>query len=594
MRRRSRRRPSRRRPGDARRAARRPRPSATGRLPPAEPATARVRTSRRVASGSPDHLRPVGEHHGDSARSRPADGAERGGAAARDPDRLPGGARRVGGEGRLVLTPVGALRDQVRPGRQADQAGEERDDDRQLADPQVERAFGYGRADLPMQHGRDRAQHVHGGEHDRDGPDDRPAPTLLERSGEDQELAGERRRQRNREGDDAGRHDHGRERGPAAGHPAEEAELAGRGAPLDHPGDQEQARGDQCVVDDLQHGTVEAEAVVREEAEHDQARLGERRVHDDPAEVGCAEREQRPVDQRDRREDEDRYAEVVHRAREVRDRDSEHPVQAGLSDDPREDAGHLGGRLAVRDREPAVQRENRRLDREGDEEAEEQPGGRASRQLGQVEGALLHADHDDRREHQQRAHDRVDDEGERRAHPVGAAPHADQHVQRDQHRFEERIEEQEILGGEDADHRAGQEEHQREVRPSSVAARPPAVDHACRHHHGRHPDEPDRIRVLADVVADVQVGDPCVLLRELEGGRPEVEACRRRDPEADLDQRHESCDGAEPVRRQRQDRDDERACHRQHDEDGRQPVVHQRTDRKTIVRTAMPPARART
>ena len=75
---------------------------------------------------------------------------------------------------------------------------------------------------------------------------------------------------------------------------------------LDDPGEQEQRRRDQPVVDHLQHGAVEAEVVRREQAERDQPELRERRVGDHAAEVGRAEREQRAVDEPDRREHEDR------------------------------------------------------------------------------------------------------------------------------------------------------------------------------------------------------------------------------------------------------------------------------------------------
>ncbi len=88
--------------------------------------------------------------------------------------------------------------------------------------------------------------------------------------------------------------------GRPARHAAEQRELAGRGAPLDHPGEQEHRHRDQPVVDHLQHGAVEAEVVGGEEAEGDQAHLRERRVGDDAADVGRAEGEQRAVDEPDR------------------------------------------------------------------------------------------------------------------------------------------------------------------------------------------------------------------------------------------------------------------------------------------------------
>ena len=193
-----------------------------------------------------------------------------------------------------------AAGDQVRPRRQPDQAQHERHDDRQLADAQVERRVRDGRADVLVEDARDHAQHVHRGEHDRDHADDRPAPALLEDAGEDQELAGERRRERHGERDHADGHQQRRERRAAASHAAEPGELAGRRAPLDHAGQQEERGREEAVVDDLQDGAVEAEVVVREQAERDQAGLGERRVGHDAAHVGRAEGQQRAVDERDR------------------------------------------------------------------------------------------------------------------------------------------------------------------------------------------------------------------------------------------------------------------------------------------------------
>ena len=159
-----------------------------------------------------------------------------------------------------------------------------------------------------------------------------------------------------------------------------------------------------------------------EEAEADQAHLGERGVGDDAADVGRPEREQRAVDEPDRGEDEDRDAEVVGRPRELDDRDAQEPVGGDLRDHAGEQPGDLGRRLAVGVRQPAVERPERRLDREGDREAEEEPVVRARPHLRQVERPLLQAVDDDRGEHQQRAGDRVDDERDRRAQPARRRP----------------------------------------------------------------------------------------------------------------------------------------------------------------------------
>ena len=103
--------------------------------------------------------------------------------------------------------------------------------------------------------------------------------------------------------------------GPPARHAAEPSELTRQRPPLDHPGEQEERRRDQAVVDHLEHGAVEAEVVDGEDAHRDQAHLRERRVRDHAADVGRAEREQRPVHEPDRREREDRRTQVAERAR---------------------------------------------------------------------------------------------------------------------------------------------------------------------------------------------------------------------------------------------------------------------------------------
>jgi hypothetical protein len=116
-----------------------------------------------------------------------------------------------------------------------------------------------------------------------------------------------------------------------------------------------------------------------------------------------------------------------------------------------------------------------RLDGERDREAEEEPLVRARPHPGQVERPLLEPVDDDRGEHEERARNRVHDELDGRAEPAGAAPDADQHVERDQHRLEERVEEQQVLGAEDADDRARQQEQETEVGSRPLAADPPRV-----------------------------------------------------------------------------------------------------------------------
>ena len=469
-------------------------------------------------------------------------------AAVRDPDQRCGRVPREG---------AGA--DRRRPDREPEQERDERHDDPELRRPQVERRVADRRAARPVQHGRDQPQHVHRGEHDRARADGRVAPALLEDAGEDRELAGERRRAGHGERDDPGRHQQRGERRSALRHPAEQGEVAGRGAPLDHPGEQEHRRRDQAVVDRLQDRAVEAEVVEGEDPERDQAHLRHRRVGQHSAQVGRTEREQRAVDEPDRREDEDRHGEVVGGLGELRDRDPDEAVDGRLRDDPGEHRRDLRRRLAVGVEQPAVEGEERRLDRERDREAEEDPVVRARAPVDERERPLRDPVDDDRGQHQERAGHRVEDELDRRAEPARPAPDADQHVDRDQHRLEEDVEEEQVLGDEDADDRAGEEEHQAAVGSGPVAADDHRVAERGRADDRRQPDQPEREAVEADVVADAEVGEPVEAGLLLQQAVAEVEPPERRDPECDLAERDEERQAGRELARQRRQPDEERS-----------------------------------
>ena len=155
-----------------------------------------------------------------------------------------------------------------------------------------------------------------------------------------------------------------------------------------------------------------------------------------------------------------------------RQHDPDETEHGGLRHHAREERGHLGWSLGVGGPQPAVERQERRLDRERDEEAEEDPVVAARARVDQAERALGQTEHDDRCEHQERARHRVDHERDRGRDPVRATPDPDEHVDRDQHGLEEDVEEEEVLRGEHADDGPDQEQHQAEVRPGTVAADP--------------------------------------------------------------------------------------------------------------------------
>ena len=163
--------------------------------------------------------------------------------------------------------------------------------------------------------------------------------------------------------------------------------------------------------------------------------------------------------------------------------------------------------------------------------------------------------------------------------PARAAPDADQDVERDQHRLPEDVEEQQVLGDEDADDRAGQQQHQPVVGARPLAAGPERVADRRRDHDDGQADEPEREAVEADVVRDVQVAEPGLLLLELEARLVEVEARDGVDPERDLDERDEQRDRRRPRTAAAAAPHEQRAGDGQEDQRGR----HQRTATKTTV-----------
>jgi len=97
------------------------------------------------------------------------------------------------------------------------------------------------------------------------------------------------------------------------------------------------------------------------------------RVRDQPLDVALADREQRPVDDADHRST--RITGVAHldAAGNNWRHQRSHREGADLVDDRGDQDGHRRRRLAHRVGQPGVQRPQRGLHREGEEEAEEQP-----------------------------------------------------------------------------------------------------------------------------------------------------------------------------------------------------------------------------
>ena len=153
--------------------------------------------------------------------------------------REPGAGRRRRREGEVAAEGVAA--DQVRARGEHEQAGDQRHDHRRARRPEVERGLA-DRGARPCRAARPRS----GAACTSRASTIEPAPITAQAQPCWKTPARIRNspakfdRERHGERDHPDRHQRGRERGPAARHAAEQRELAGRGAPLDHPGEQEQ------------------------------------------------------------------------------------------------------------------------------------------------------------------------------------------------------------------------------------------------------------------------------------------------------------------------------------------------------------------
>ena len=165
-----------------------------------------------------------------------------------------------------------------------------------------------------------------------------------------------------------------------------------------------------------------------------------------------------------------------------------------------------GTRGRSRVRQPGVQRHHGRLDRQGDEEREEHPPlglDRATDLADEVlhEEALLAArprevQRDDPDEHDEPAGEAEQDELHGCATATVAPEHPDEEVDRDEHGFEDDVEEENVERGKDPDHEWQQGEHEREVRLGAAGVVAGALtqviprrEQADRREHAGHDDE---------------------------------------------------------------------------------------------------------
>ncbi len=357
---------------------------------------------------------------------------------------------------------------------------------------------------------------------------------------------------------------------------------------VDHADQQEQGARDEAVVDHLEDRALEALLGEDEDAEGHEAHVADRRIGDQPFEVGLDERHDRAVDDRDEGQHDDDRRERLGGRREQGHGEPDEPVGAELEQDRGKDHGARRRRLRVRVGEPGVEREHRDLDREGQEEREEgadleRVGEAAGRRVGaqrlEVEGAGPRAAvpglvrirrGEDGHEHQQRPDERVQDELDRGVDPVGAAPDPDDQVHRDEHDLPEDVEQEGVEGEEHADHPDLEDEERDHVFLDPDLDRPEAREQGDPRQGRGQDDQRHRQAVGAQLVLDAEVGDPGHVLDELEAGAAREVADEHRQRGDPCEQGEGERDGSREAGRQdrhhegpdqRQERDDRQDRH---------------------------------
>ncbi len=357
------------------------------------------------------------------------------------------------------------------------------------------------------------------------------------------------------------------------------------------------------MVDHVEDGAGARLRRQREGTHRDKAEVGQRGVRHQAFHVPLADGEQRPVEDPDHRQREHHGREVGRRVREQRDAVADQPEGPDLVQDAHQQDRAAGRRLRARVRQPGVEGEQRRLDGEGDEEAQEEQllhtrGDIQLTQGGEVEGAgaeLVGRDDvetDHRGEHEQPAEQAVQQELHRRVGPLRllfdrpVAP--DQEVHRDQHRLEEDVEQEDVGGGEHPDHPRLEREQQREERRDAAPAHHgsavrgggidlvPGGEDDDRHQQRREQDQHQRDPVGTHRVGDAELLDPGVLLGELEAGPRRLVRDGRQQRQHELHQRDRQGDllgqRAQPPR---DDRDDGRRGGRDDQQEGQpRETVH--------------------
>ena len=180
-------------------------------------------------------------------------------------------------------------------------------------------------------------------------------------------------------------------------------------------------------------------------------------------------------------------------------------------------------------------------------------------------GLLLRPDQvDHRRQHQDAAERGVEDELDRGVDAPLAAPDADDQEHRDQHRFPEHVEQEQVLRQEGAQHRELDEEHHRVEQLHALRDRAERAGHHQRAEERGERHQQHVQAVEADVVVHAPVADPRHAGLELQARHRTVEPGVQPGRQHQLQQHHAEREAAHgPVGEPRRERQRQHAEHRQ-------------------------------
>ena len=194
------------------------------------------------------------------------------------------------------------------------------------------------------------------------GRDPRPGP--LERAGQDHELAHKPVQPRQADARKREQHEECGQPGGLRRDPAKAGDVSRVEPLVDHADQREQACRRKAVIDQLQGSALGGHRREGEESHHDVAHVADRRVGDQPLEVGLHECHQPAVDDPRHAEPEEPRGGEGGGLREHRHREAEEAVNAQLEEHAGEIDATAGGGLDVRQRQPGVEGHDRHLDGE--------------------------------------------------------------------------------------------------------------------------------------------------------------------------------------------------------------------------------------